>query len=79
MKEVVQAKNAAQAVETFTRGRPSSGSQVPKSFNSIIEGAVNLAKNGPNLKDVLEMLEKYPVQLEDPYLRARSMECHWKV
>ncbi|ETL24368.1 hypothetical protein L916_21621 [Phytophthora nicotianae] len=25
------------------------------------------------------MLEKYPVQLEDPYLRARSMECHWKV
>ncbi|ETO62874.1 hypothetical protein F444_19282 [Phytophthora nicotianae P1976] len=32
----------------------------------------------PNLK-VLEMLEKYPAQLEDPYLRDRSMEHHWEV
>ncbi|ETL77495.1 hypothetical protein L917_21563, partial [Phytophthora nicotianae] len=37
------------------------------------------AKNAPNLKDILEMLEKYPAQLEDPYLRDRSMEHHWEV
>ncbi|ETN17684.1 hypothetical protein PPTG_21676 [Phytophthora nicotianae INRA-310] len=28
---------------------------------------------------VLEMLEKYPAQLEDPCLRDRSMEHHWEV
>ncbi|ETM97531.1 hypothetical protein PPTG_24921 [Phytophthora nicotianae INRA-310] len=28
-----------------------------------------------NLKFVLEMLDKYPVQLEDPYLRSRNIEC----
>ncbi|ETI45390.1 hypothetical protein F443_10013 [Phytophthora nicotianae P1569] len=31
-----------------------------------------------NLKFVLEMLDKYPVQLEDPYLRSRNIECQWE-
>ncbi|KAI9979956.1 hypothetical protein PInf_027095 [Phytophthora infestans] len=29
--------------------------------------------------EVLVMMEKYPVQLEDPYLRCRTMECRWEV
>ncbi|KAG6946043.1 hypothetical protein JG688_00016244 [Phytophthora aleatoria] len=37
------------------------------------------ARNASNLKEVLEMLEKYPVQLKDLYLRARTMGCHWEV
>ncbi|KAI9984248.1 hypothetical protein PInf_005563 [Phytophthora infestans] len=30
-------------------------------------------------KEVLVMMEKYPVQLEDPYLRCRTMKCRWEV
>ncbi|KAG1685770.1 hypothetical protein DVH05_007707 [Phytophthora capsici] len=30
------------------------------------------------MKFVTAMLEKYPVQLEDPYLRSRSITCQWE-
>ncbi|KAG1706844.1 hypothetical protein DVH05_027696 [Phytophthora capsici] len=36
------------------------------------------ARNTPNLKYVMEILEMYPVQLEDAYLRARTIECRWE-
>ncbi|KAE8993422.1 hypothetical protein PF005_g15875 [Phytophthora fragariae] len=30
------------------------------------------------MKYVMEMMEIYPVQLEDAYLRARTIECRWE-
>lgn len=32
-----------------------------------------------NVKVVMEMVEKYPVQLEDAYLRSRTITCHWEL
>ncbi|EGZ27605.1 hypothetical protein PHYSODRAFT_473580 [Phytophthora sojae] len=37
------------------------------------------ARNTSNLKRVMEMLSKYPVQLEGAYLRARKIDCHREI
>ncbi|EGZ21225.1 hypothetical protein PHYSODRAFT_494041 [Phytophthora sojae] len=37
------------------------------------------ARNTSNLMRVMEMLSKYPVQLENAYLRARKIDCHWEI
>ncbi|ETK84865.1 hypothetical protein F441_10392, partial [Phytophthora nicotianae CJ01A1] len=36
------------------------------------------ARNTANLKTVVEMMDKYPVQLEDAYLRSKAIECRWE-
>ncbi|ETN21767.1 hypothetical protein PPTG_21134 [Phytophthora nicotianae INRA-310] len=30
------------------------------------------------MKTVVEMMDKYPVQLEDAYLRSKAIECRWE-
>ncbi|ETP28142.1 hypothetical protein F442_22571 [Phytophthora nicotianae P10297] len=37
------------------------------------------ARNTSNMKLVAEMMDMYPVQLDDAYLRARTIECGWEV
>lgn len=32
----------------------------------------------PDLKYVLEIMEKYPIQLDDAYLRSRTIDCQWE-
>ncbi|KAF1791305.1 hypothetical protein GQ600_17150 [Phytophthora cactorum] len=36
------------------------------------------ARNTPNLKPVMEMLNRYPVQFDDAYLRGRSIDYQWE-
>ncbi|KAF1785280.1 hypothetical protein GQ600_9055 [Phytophthora cactorum] len=36
------------------------------------------ARNTPNLKPVMEMLDRYPVQFDDAYRRGRSIDCQWE-
>ncbi|KAG6941928.1 hypothetical protein JG688_00018404 [Phytophthora aleatoria] len=36
------------------------------------------ARNTSNLKPVVEMLDRYPVQFDDAYLRGRSIDCQWE-
>ncbi|POM76669.1 Hypothetical protein PHPALM_6063 [Phytophthora palmivora] len=37
------------------------------------------ARNTDNIKYVAEMVDKYPVQLEDAYLRSRTIQVGWEV
>ncbi|KAF1779074.1 hypothetical protein GQ600_12210 [Phytophthora cactorum] len=53
---------------------PNYPSHLTMSLKQLLEWATKAS----NLKEVLEMLEKYPVQLKDLYLWARMPECHWK-
>ncbi|KAF1779077.1 hypothetical protein GQ600_27272 [Phytophthora cactorum] len=54
---------------------PNYPSHLTMSLKQLLEWATKAS----NLKEVLEMLEKYPVQLKDLYLWARMPECHWEV
>ncbi|KAG1713390.1 hypothetical protein DVH05_001177 [Phytophthora capsici] len=36
------------------------------------------ARNTPNMKNILAILKKYPVQLTDAYLRSRRIERQWE-
>ncbi|KAF1782529.1 hypothetical protein GQ600_2779 [Phytophthora cactorum] len=50
----------------------------PSGLTVSLDQLLTWARSTPNLKYVMEMMEKYPVQLEDAYLRARSIECRWE-
>ncbi|ETI32967.1 hypothetical protein F443_20294 [Phytophthora nicotianae P1569] len=50
----------------------------PSGLTVNLEQLLTWARNTPNLKFVLEMLDKYPVQFEDAYLRGRSIDCQWE-
>ncbi|RAW37568.1 hypothetical protein PC110_g6165 [Phytophthora cactorum] len=47
----------------------------PSGLTVRLDQLVMWAQNTPNLKNVHETMDKYPVQLEDAYLRARTIEC----
>ncbi|KAG7377017.1 hypothetical protein PHYPSEUDO_012324 [Phytophthora pseudosyringae] len=50
----------------------------PSGLSVPIDQLVTWARNTASVKDVVEMMERYPVQLEDAYLRARTVECQWE-
>ncbi|KUF83751.1 hypothetical protein AM587_10004100 [Phytophthora nicotianae] len=64
---------------TLTSGQPRLAvHKYPSGLTVTLDHFVRWARNTPNLKFVMETLAKYPVQLEDPYLRARTIECRWE-
>ncbi|KAE9063599.1 hypothetical protein PF006_g30902, partial [Phytophthora fragariae] len=50
----------------------------PSGLSVTLDQLVIWARNTANLKCVAEMLDKYPIQFEDAYLRGRSIECNWE-
>ncbi|KAE9047748.1 hypothetical protein PR001_g4077 [Phytophthora rubi] len=50
----------------------------PSGLSVSLDQLVGWARNTANMKYVMEMMEIYPVQLEDAYLRARTIECRWE-
>ncbi|KAG1697985.1 hypothetical protein DVH05_015469 [Phytophthora capsici] len=64
---------------TLTSGQPRLAiHKYPAGLTVTLDRFVRWARNTENLKFVMDTLAKYPVQLEDPYLRARSIECRWE-
>ncbi|KAG7375381.1 26S proteasome non-ATPase regulatory subunit 11 [Phytophthora pseudosyringae] len=51
----------------------------PSGLTVSLDQLLVWARNTPNVKFVMEVLEKYPVQLEDAYLRSRTITCHWEL
>ncbi|GMF15316.1 unnamed protein product [Phytophthora fragariaefolia] len=51
----------------------------PSDLSVTLDQLLTWARNTPNLKDVMSIMEKYPVQLDDAYLRARTIECQWQL
>ncbi|ETO61398.1 hypothetical protein F444_20590 [Phytophthora nicotianae P1976] len=43
-----------------------------------LDELVAWARNTPNMKFMLEIMNKYPVLLEDAYLRTRTIVCVWE-
>ncbi|KAL3656714.1 hypothetical protein V7S43_018378 [Phytophthora oleae] len=50
----------------------------PSHLTVRLDELVTWARNTPNMKHVLTMMEKYPVQLTDAYLRLRVIKCQWE-
>ncbi|RLN55814.1 hypothetical protein BBJ28_00014860 [Nothophytophthora sp. Chile5] len=52
--------------------------QYPSDLTVDLEQLVRWARATPNLKTVIDMLEMYPVILDEPFLRGRPLSCDWK-
>ncbi|KAF1789247.1 Ulp1 protease family, C-terminal catalytic domain [Phytophthora cactorum] len=50
----------------------------PSGLTVSLHELVIWARSTPNAKYVMEIMEKYPVQLEDAYLRSRTIDCQWE-
>lgn len=50
----------------------------PSGLTVKLHEFVTWARNTPNMKNILAIMQKYPVQLTDAYLRSRVIECHWE-
>ncbi|POM66549.1 Hypothetical protein PHPALM_17574 [Phytophthora palmivora] len=53
--------------------------QYPSGLIVSLDQFLVSARNTVNVKLVLGMMDKYPVQLKDAYLRSRTIECGWEV
>ncbi|GMF22248.1 unnamed protein product [Phytophthora fragariaefolia] len=51
----------------------------PSDLTVSVDQLIEWARCTPNLKHVMELLQKYPVQLEDAYLRVRAITCQWEL
>ncbi|ETP09246.1 hypothetical protein F441_14880 [Phytophthora nicotianae CJ01A1] len=51
----------------------------PSGLTVKLHEFVTWARNTQNMKNILAMMKKYPVQLTDAYLRSRVIECQWEV
>ncbi|KAG1691563.1 hypothetical protein DVH05_026858 [Phytophthora capsici] len=52
--------------------------QYPSDLTVQLDELVIWARNIGNLKAVADMMERYPVHLEDAYLRSRTITCSWE-
>ncbi|ETI54306.1 hypothetical protein F443_02848 [Phytophthora nicotianae P1569] len=50
----------------------------PNNLTVQLDEFVIWARNTSNLKVVADMMDKYPIQLEDAYLRSRTIQCSWE-
>jgi len=51
----------------------------PSNLTVSLDQLLVWARNTANMEVVMEMLERYPVQLEDAYLRSRTITCQWEL
>lgn len=52
--------------------------EYPSNLTVKLDDFVYWARRTADIKLVADMLKKYPVQLEDPYLRSRAIQCAWE-
>ncbi|KUF93660.1 Homoserine O-acetyltransferase [Phytophthora nicotianae] len=50
----------------------------PSNLTVQLDEFVIWARNTSNLKVVADMMDKYPIQLEDAYLSSRTIQCSWE-
>ncbi|OWZ16722.1 hypothetical protein PHMEG_0009447 [Phytophthora megakarya] len=70
---------------TFKQSKLTSGAQrmavhrYPSYLTVTLDQFVVWTPNTANIKYIIEMLHKYPVQLEDAYLRPLTIQCAWEM